>query len=171
MGILGGILGDLIKPVTDIVGKAVVDKDKVREIELEMRKIVDQADQRYHDEVMGQLEINKEEAKHASVFVAGWRPAVGWVGAAGLATSAILMPLASWVAVVGFGYEGGFPVIDTELLWVALSGILGLGGMRSFERFKGVGRDTLKGPALIPVDTKTGRAEVAEPPAPKAKAK
>lgn len=171
MGILGGILGDLIKPITDIVDKTIVDVDKKKELEFKVQELIDKADERYYNQVMGQLEINKEEAKSASIFVAGWRPAVGWVGAAGLGYAAIIQPLGSWVATVVFGYTGDFPILDTELLWVALSGILGLGGMRSFERYKGVGRDSFTDPKTIPVDTRTGRAEVAEAPAPKASRK
>lgn len=90
MGILGGILSDLIKPVTDIIGEVVVDKDKKKEIEYKMQQLVDAADERYHEELMGQIEVNKEEAKHASIFVAGWRPFIGWVGGVGLGYTFVL---------------------------------------------------------------------------------
>jgi membrane protease subunit HflK len=59
VGFLKDILGGLIGPVTDIIGEVVVDKDKKREIELKLQEIVDRADARYHDELMGQIEINK----------------------------------------------------------------------------------------------------------------
>lgn len=144
MGILGGILGDLVKPVTDIVGKAVVDKDQARELEFKVKELIDKADERYHTEVMGQIEVNKEEAKHSSIFVAGWRPAVGWVGAAGFGYLTLIQPLGNWMATVIFGYDGGFPTIDDTLLITVLGGILGLGGMRSFERNKGVARESMK---------------------------
>ncbi|QDP56936.1 MAG: hypothetical protein Unbinned2691contig1000_10 [Prokaryotic dsDNA virus sp.] len=144
MGILGGILGDLVKPVTDIVGKAVVDKDQARELEFKVKELIDKADERYHTEVMGQIEVNKEEAKHSSIFVAGWRPAVGWVGAAGFGYLTLIQPLGNWMATVIFGYDGGFPAIDDTLLITVLGGILGLGGMRSFERNKGVARESMK---------------------------
>lgn len=133
---LGSILKEMLKPVTDIVSEVVVDKDKVREIQLEMELIADKADERYHNEVMAQIEVNKEEAKHPSIFVAGWRPAVGWVGAAGLALVSVILPLGSWVATVLFGYEGTFPQIDGELLLTMLGGILGIGGYRSFDKLK-----------------------------------
>src|SRR5512138_492760 len=60
--------------------------------------------------VAGQLEINKIEAGSTSLFVAGWRPFVGWIGALGLAYAALIEPLARFVAVVGFHYAGAFPV-------------------------------------------------------------
>ena len=87
-----------------------------------------------------QTEINKEEAKNASVFVAGWRPAVGWVCAFALFYSSLLEPLLRFAAQVWFGYAGTFPVIDTDLTLQVLFGILGLGAYRSFEKVKGVAR-------------------------------
>lgn len=87
---------------------------------------------------LGQLRINEEEAKSASVFVSGWRPAVGWVGALALGYAAILEPVGRFVAQVWFGYTGAFPVIDTAITMQLLFGILGLGGYRTFEKHKGV---------------------------------
>lgn len=132
------IIGDLFNSVKDIVSEVVVDKDKRDQVNLELKRLEDQAQARLDAQVTAQIEVNKVEAASSSVFVAGWRPAVGWVGAAGLAFATILQPLGSWTASVVFGYTGPFPVLDTELLWVALSGILGIGGMRSFEKYKGV---------------------------------
>lgn len=85
----------------------------------------------------GQLDVNIEEAKSSNWFVAGWRPACGWVGAAGLAYSAILEPLARFVAAVGFGYAGVFPILDTTITMQILFGLLGLGAMRSYDKKNG----------------------------------
>jgi len=90
--------------------------------------------------VMGQLDINKTEASSSSVFVAGWRPAIGWICGAGLAYAAIIEPFARFVAAVAFGYLGVFPIIDTDITLQILMGLLGLAGMRSFEKSKGVAR-------------------------------
>lgn len=90
------------------------------------------------DLAKGQLAINQEEAKSASLLVSGWRPAVGWVCGAAFAYAAILEPVARFVAAVGFGYSGAFPVIDTALTMQVLFGILGLGAMRMREKEKGV---------------------------------
>src|SRR4051812_46303451 len=88
----------------------------------------------------GQLAINEEEAKNPRLFVSGWRPWVGWVCGAAFAYAAILEPLARFIAAVWFGYKGAFPVIDTALTMQVLFGILGLGGLRSYEKAKGVAR-------------------------------
>ena len=95
---------------------------------------------------MAQIEVNKTEAQHSSVFVAGWRPAIGWIGAAAMAYQFLLYPLMLW----GWTYLQGMgwipkeltppPVLDADQLWVILSGILGIAGMRSFEKSKGVAR-------------------------------
>jgi hypothetical protein len=161
-------IGDLIDGVKDIVSEVVVDKDKRDQVNLELKKLEDQATARLDAQVSSQIEVNKVEAASNSVFVAGWRPAVGWVGAAGLAYATIFQPLASWTAAVVFEYKGGFPILDTELLWVALSGILGIGGMRSFEKYKGVATDNyavqppIAGANQTTVDvTKEGEVNVA----------
>lgn len=86
----------------------------------------------------GQQSVNVEEAKSPSIFVSGWRPMCGWVGATALAYSAIVEPVARFVATVGFGYFGSFPVIDTTITMQILIGLLGLGGYRTYEKFKGV---------------------------------
>ena len=88
---------------------------------------------------VGQLEINKAEAANASVFVSGWRPACGWICAGALAYQYILRPLAGVVAAFW-----GLPVMPDDLpalddsLWGLLFGMLGLGGLRSMEKIKGV---------------------------------
>jgi hypothetical protein len=90
------------------------------------------------DAQLGQLQINLEEAKNPSVFVSGWRPAVGWVCASALAYAAIVEPVARFAATVGWGYIGSFPQIDTDLTLQVLLGLLGLGAFRSWEKTKGV---------------------------------
>lgn len=168
MGLLGGILKDLISPVTDIVSEVVVDKDKAREIKLEMERLADKADERYHEELMGQIEVNKEEAKHASIFVAGWRPFIGWVGGVGLAYNFVLAPFIEFIARWA-GYVGTLPTPNSSELMTLVLSMLGVGAMRSYDKSKGTARDNLSAPTTIPVDTKTGIAEVAEAPAPIAK--
>lgn len=124
---LGSILKEMIAPVTDLVGKAVVDKDKVREIQYKMEELADQADERYHEEIMGQLAINQEEAKHASVFVAGWRPSIGWVGSLSLF---MYYPVQIAVQLWNTG------TVDMNLgdLMILLTGILGMGTIRSYDK-------------------------------------
>jgi len=86
---------------------------------------------------VGQLEINKAEAANASVFVSGWRPACGWICAGALAYQYILRPVGGSVAAF-MGYPvPELPALD-ESLWGLLFGMLGLGGLRSMEKIKGV---------------------------------
>ena len=75
--------------------------------------------------ITGQLEINKIEASHKSIFVAGWRPFVGWVCGFGLAYVSIIEPIMRFIAKIS-GYTGEFPVIDTTLTMQVLIGMLGL---------------------------------------------
>ncbi len=91
--------------------------------------------------MLGQIEINKAEAQHPSVFVAGARPAVMWIGAFGLAYAAIIEPIARFVARVICDYNGEFPALDTTITMQVLFGILGLGAYRTFEKTKEVQTD------------------------------
>ena len=90
------------------------------------------------DALLGQLEINKEEAKSSSIFVAGWRPSVGWVCGIALAYSAIVEPILRFSATVWFGYTGTFPIIDTNLTLQILGGMIGVAGLRSWDKKNGV---------------------------------
>jgi hypothetical protein len=132
------------------LGKTAIDKiwpDPVKRAE-ELRKLEElkQAGDlaRMNAEVnlmLGQIDVNKAQAQHPSVFVAGARPAVMWIGAFGLAYAAIIEPLARFVAAVCFGYAGAFPELDTTITMQVLFGVLGLGAYRSFEKFKSVQTD------------------------------
>jgi hypothetical protein len=85
---------------------------------------------------LANVEVNKAEAVHPSIFIAGWRPAIGWVGAAALAYQTVISPIANGVA----SYFGTmpFPTIDTGLLETLILGMLGLGVARTYEKAKGV---------------------------------
>ena len=107
------------------------DPVKLKELEYDFKKFMADNVQKLD---LAQISVNVEEAKSQNLFVAGWRPAVGWIGAAGLAYAAILEPLLRFITSVGFGYTGVFPVIDTMLTLQVLLGILGLGAMRSWDK-------------------------------------
>jgi len=79
-----------------------------------------------------QAEINKIEAQHRTIFVAGWRPFIGWVCGVALAYNFILRDLLVWF----IGPEQVPPALQMEHLMTVLIGMLGLGGMRTFEKFK-----------------------------------
>jgi len=89
-------------------------------------------------QVIAQLEINAREAQHPSIFVAGWRPFFGWAGGVGFVYAVMLQPLLAWVAVIK-----GVPVppeLNLDLLWVVVTGMLGIGGLRTFEKAKKVSK-------------------------------
>lgn len=96
------------------------------------------------DLIKGQQEINKTEAAHASIFVAGWRPAIGWVGVASLAYQFLLYPLLTWAW--AWLQAGNWvpasvsppPILDNDALMVLMTGILGIAGARTFEKMRGV---------------------------------
>ena len=86
----------------------------------------------------GQIEINKEEAKHSSIFVAGWRPFIGWIGGVGLAWTFILKPVLMF-AFLTLGIAVPSPdLIAPEYLMELVFALLGFGTLRTFEKWKGV---------------------------------
>jgi hypothetical protein len=96
-----------------------------------------------------QLEVNKVEAAHASTFVSGWRPFIGWVCGFGMGWQWVICPILTWVLAVVTQYTGHtlpvLPKLETAEMWTVISGMLGLGGLRTFEKLKGVSRSTMKG--------------------------
>lgn len=130
MGLLNFDLGSIIKPVADIVDKAVVDKDKKLELKHALREME-------FELVSKQNEINIEEAKHRSVFVAGWRPFIGWVGGFSLAYYYIGHSLLEWIF-LSFDSTFNAPTLPNATgLFPIILGMLGLGTMRSFDKIKG----------------------------------
>lgn len=89
------------------------------------------------DEDKAQAAVNQAEASNPSLFVAGWRPAVGWVCAAGLASQFLIGPYATWAAAL-FGKTAAVPPLDMGTLLTLLLGMLGIGALRTAEKFKGV---------------------------------
>jgi hypothetical protein len=94
--------------------------------------------------VQGQLEINKMEAQHGSIFVAGWRPAIGWICGSALGWNFIVQPIITWAAFISGVDMADAPRLDTGELTTILLGMLGLGGLRTYEKRLGVARPSLK---------------------------
>ena len=133
-------LGGIFDFGSKVLDKIFPDPAKAQEAKLELFKLQQNGELAQlaaeTDIVKGQLDINKEEARSQSVFVAGGRPFAIWVGGAALAYASIIEPIARFVAVVCFGYFGDFPVIDTTITMQVLFGLLGLGVMRSVDKRK-----------------------------------
>ena len=124
------ILSSLIQPATKLLDKVIEDKDQKNAL---AHEIATMAERHAQELAKGQLDVNKDEAAHKSLFVAGWRPAIGWVCALGLFYNVILANIIGiWVDV---------PEIDTTLLVPVMMGMLGLGAMRSYEKVQGVSRE------------------------------
>jgi hypothetical protein len=106
---------------------------------------LEQLTQKYQSEILAadlqtlqmQSDVNKSEAASTSLFVAGWRPAVGWCCGLGLFVQFLVRPLFTWGAALS-GHPIVFPELDMGTLMTLLLGMLGLGGMRTFEKVNGI---------------------------------
>ncbi len=129
------MLQSLIGPVTGLLDKFIPDADEKAKL---AHEIATMAEKQAHEANMGQLEINKMEAQHRSVFIAGWRPFLGWGLSFAMIWHFVLVPMITF----GFAYAGveapELPAFDMESLMTVLLGMLGLGGLRTFEKAKGL---------------------------------
>lgn len=130
------MLLDLISPVTTLLDKFIPDADEKYRMAHEIATL---AERQAHELAKEQIKVNQAEAAHGSVFVSGWRPAVGWICATGLAFNFIIVPLGNFTLVLA---EKGVvvPSLDLSEMMPVLLGMLGLGAYRSFEKIKGVAR-------------------------------
>jgi hypothetical protein len=130
---------DFIKPVTDLLDKFIPDKDLKEKLKFE---IVMSAQNGAFQTAIEQLKVNTQEASHPSVFVAGWRPFIGWTCGAGLIYNFIIYPLLLWgIAITGSTIVP--PPLFSENLMELVLGMLGLGALRTYEKFKGVERNKI----------------------------
>ena len=129
------MLQALIGPVTGLLVKFVEDKDQKARL---AHDIATMAEKHAHEAAMAQVEVNKAEAGHRSIFVAGWRPFIGWTCGVALAYHFIFAPLIVFGAPWAGATIPDLPVFDMDSLMTVLLGMLGLGGMRSFEKAKGL---------------------------------
>lgn len=130
------MIDKFFKPISDLIGKAIPDKNKRMELEASIKS-------QMIDLQKAQADINLEQAKHPSIFVSGSRPAILWICALGLAWQFFLAPLMNWIVVVT-GSSIQPPVINTEGLMTLTLSLLGLGGLRTAEKWKGVARNNMK---------------------------
>ena len=130
-------LGSLVGPVTGLLDKFIEDKDVKNKLAHDLSTM---AERHAQELAKGQLEVNKVEAAHKSLFVAGWRPAIGWICGLGMASNFILIPIANFILALT-GSVIVVPLLDTGEMMPVLMGMLGLGAMRTYEKKQGVQRD------------------------------
>lgn len=138
MGLLDTIMPSFLAPVSSaintVVDRLVPDNAKSQEMKDEINKAVALA---AINSNMAQLETNKAEASNASTFVAGWRPSIGWVCSAALAYQFVIAPIGMWTAGI-IGHPVPAPPMLDDTLWQLMFGMLGMGGLRTYEKIKGV---------------------------------
>lgn len=121
----------IIPVIGEIIEKVIPDPNKRMELQLELARLADAENARASQEALAQSEVNKVEAGHRSVFVAGWRPAIGWGCGVALIYNTVLAPLA------------GLGVADLGFLQTVLLAMLGISASRTIEKVKGVTNDVL----------------------------
>ncbi len=131
------MLQQLIGPVTGLLDKFIEDKDKKNAIAFELSTM---AEKHAQELAKAQIEVNKTEAAHRSLFVSGWRPAVGWTCCLGLASNYLFIPMANFALALADSAIK-VPVLDISTMMPVLMGMLGLGAMRTAEKVKGVERN------------------------------
>ena len=131
------IVANLIGPVTGLLDKFVEDKDQKAKLAHELATMADTHAQQL---ALAQVQVNLAEAQSGSVFKGGWRPFVGWVCGIALLYHFILTPCILFgVALLGINIPP-LPAFDMSSLLTVLMGMLGLGGLRTFEKTKGVSK-------------------------------
>lgn len=140
--IASGGLTTIIGQALSIVNKFITDPQAQVQAQIEMMKITQSDDFKKIDadlqSMQMQADINKVEAASSNGFVAGWRPFIGWICGVGLALQVIIFPCLSTVVSLVTGHVPLMPEMPIEVLMVNLTGMLGLGAYRTYEKVKGV---------------------------------
>lgn len=128
-------IGTSLLPIVNRVLDLIPDPAAKQKAQLEMQsKLLEIASA----EGAAQAEINKVEAANTNLFVSGWRPAIGWVCASGFAWVYLFCPILTWFTVL-IGLQVTFPTIDNGLMELTM-GMLGMGALRSFDKWKGTAK-------------------------------
>ena len=143
MGIFDLDLGGIVKGIGSVADDLVTSDEERLQMELDNKKID-------ADLLKGQMAINQTEATHKSIFVAGWRPAVGWVCVASIAYQFIAYPFLIWIWTLaqGMGWVPSEldypPILDIGALLTLLTGMLGISAIRSYDKAKGTVTDSIE---------------------------
>lgn len=127
------MIGQVIEVADKVLGKFIPDKNLKMKLQKEMTMA-------FHDANLAQIQLNKQEAAHKNIFVAGWRPFVGWTCGVALAYHFIVSPIIETI-LIAFGFTTDLPSFEFSQLSSILMGMLGLGGLRTYEKMKGVSRE------------------------------
>lgn len=125
-------IDDAIAAGLQVINKFVPDPEARAKAESELRGSLQAWDK-------AQTEVNAVEAANSNLFVSGWRPFIGWVCGVALAYQFVLVPLLMWVA-LSFGYKPPVPPKLDDTLWQLVFAMLGMGGLRTLEKLKGVAK-------------------------------
>jgi hypothetical protein len=127
----------LVGAISPLLDKFIPDADQRNKL---AHEIATMTQKQAHEIAKAQIEVNKEEAKNKSMFVSGWRPAVGWVCVSGMGCNFLLVPIGNFIIQL-YGLQVLIPTLDLSQMMPVLMGMLGLGAMRTWEKAKGVARD------------------------------
>lgn len=127
---VGSGVGQLAKDAADVIDRFVQTKEEKEAAAILRMSIQQKPDQ-------WQTEINKIEAGHRSIFIAGWRPFIGWICGVGLGMHFIAFPLLEWTTAL-FGNKILAPQVDWQVLMTLVLSLLGLGATRTYEKSKGL---------------------------------
>jgi hypothetical protein len=129
------MLNLLIGPVTELLNKVIPDKSEAARLAHEISTM---AEKQAHEIALAQIEVNKAEAASGSIFKGGWRPFIGWVCGTAFAYHFVIQPLLIFIVALTGVEIPELPSFDMASLMTVLGGLLGLGSLRTFEKYKGV---------------------------------
>jgi hypothetical protein len=129
------MIGQLIGPVTGLLDKFIEDKDQKAQLAHDLATM---ADRHAQELAVAQIEVNKAEAASGSIFKGGWRPFIGWVCGSAFAYHFVLQPVIVFVVLTVGVDLPPLPEFDMASLMTVMMGMLGLGGLRTYEKQKGI---------------------------------
>ena len=129
------LLNTLIGPATQLLDKFIEDKDQKAKLAHELATM---ADKLAHEQQLAQVAINKEEASSGSLFKGGWRPFVGWICGIAFFYHFVCQPVIIFIVAMSGVDIPDLPKFEMNTLLTVLGGLLGIGGLRTYEKQKGL---------------------------------
>ena len=129
------LITSLVGPVSGLLDKFIEDKDQKAKLAHELATM---ADKLAHEQQLAQIAVNKEEAASGSIFKGGWRPFVGWVCGIAFCYHFIIQPVIIFIVALTGITIPDLPSFNMNTLLTVLGGLLGIGGLRTYEKQKGL---------------------------------